>query len=166
MIRTDPVVQDGWTQESLKGVEEDEAGKGSCNYQIDLECYTVCTLVCRPVILQLWHKELQRRHYWHLELDNSFEGGCFSYCRITNNILDLYLLLDDNTGNQKCLQTLSNIPTCSNIPNYPNIIVKYPHCPRGTWQGLGAFIRHVVNMVVLSKAVLIKGKSFKTLFVY
>ena len=49
----------GWVDtEILAGVMEDEAGEGRCDYQVDLECYTVCTLVCRSVILQLWHKGL------------------------------------------------------------------------------------------------------------
>lgn len=50
------------------------------------------------------------------------------------------------------------------IVKYPHLLTKN-HCPGGTWQGPGIFMRHEINMVVLSKAVLIKGKSFKTLYI-
>lgn len=52
-----PRSQNGWTQASLEGVVKDKVGKVSCNHEIDIECCTICTLVCRPVFLQMWHPD-------------------------------------------------------------------------------------------------------------
>lgn len=75
MIRTDPGVRDGRTQESLKGVAKIKLERAGATTRQVLNAVLLCALVCRPAILQLWHKGLQRRHCCHLELDNFLRGA-------------------------------------------------------------------------------------------